>query len=203
MTQSLDVKYLGKRDYAETLALQLELVDARKHDKINDALLLVEHPPVFTTGRATTEESLPQDLKIPIVPVSRGGDVTYHGPGQLVGYWIRKLEGQERDLHRHLRLIETKLIEILATFNLKSERREGLTGVWIDDQKIASIGVAVKSWITFHGFALNVAVDPSIYDRFRPCGLAGAVMTDLNQIRGTETEMVDLIATVEQVFLKS
>ena len=177
--ETLDILQLFPTSYEEALDLQLDLVEKRASNAVPDTLILTEHPPVFTCGRRTRPESRPQSPNIPVVEVTRGGDITYHGPGQLVGYWIRKLEGRDRDLHAHLRLIEDCLMEALAALSLEAHRQENLTGVWSGKKKIASIGVAVRHWITFHGFALNIQVDHTIYDQFRPCGLSGQVMSDL------------------------
>lgn len=193
----MDVRRLGVIDYAEALALQEDLVARRARDEIPDTLLLLEHPAVFTLGRGTDDASLPSNDDTPVVRINRGGDVTWHGPGQTVGYWIRKLEGEQRDLHAHLRTIEDALIAALAKLGIDAGRNEGLTGVWTNGRKIASIGVAVKSWVSYHGFALNVAVDPAVYDVFRPCGLDGAVMTDVATELGrapSDEEMLDALA---------
>ena len=175
----LEARRLGRIDHADATALQEKLVEDRHHDLIPDQLLLCEHEGVFTVGRATKADSLPRDPGAKIIETSRGGDVTWHGPGQIVGYWIRKLEGEERDLHAHLRTIESHLIDTLGEFGVTADRRDGLTGVWTGNGKIASIGVATRRWVTWHGFALNLDVPAETYDRFRPCGLDGAVMCDL------------------------
>lgn len=199
----LDVRILGRMPYLEALALQEELVEARRRDAVSDTLLLVEHEPVFTAGRATTQESLPTDSSIPIVEISRGGNITYHGPGQLVGYWIRKLDGADRDLHGHLRTIEARLIAILAGWSVAARREVGRTGVWVEAKKIASIGTAVRNWVSFHGFALNVAVDHAIYERFRPCGLDGSMMTDLSTVLGRPIEFGEVAEATRRTFGKS
>ena len=175
----MHIRSLGRIGYREALRLQEDLVAQRSRDEIPDTLLLCEHDAVYTLGRSTSPESLPQDDPTERVEISRGGDITWHGPGQLVGYWIRKLVGADRDLHAHLRLLEEGLIQALAHFGIEGRREPGKTGVWVDDKKVASIGVAVRSWVTFHGFALNVAVDPEVWFRFRPCGLEASVMSDL------------------------
>ncbi|MEE9391507.1 MAG: lipoyl(octanoyl) transferase LipB [Planctomycetota bacterium] len=176
---ALRVEVLGVVDYADALARQEDLVARRARDEVGDTLLLLEHPALFTLGRGSDRASLPQNSDLPLIETRRGGNITYHGPGQIVGYWIRKLVGEDRDLHRHLRLIEELLIRSLADFEVAASHREGLTGVWTEGGKIASIGVAVRSWVTYHGFALNIDVDPAIYRHFRPCGLEGSVMTNL------------------------
>ena len=160
MTRRLVVRELGRVDYLEALALQRRLVEQRARGEIADTLLLLEHPPVFTLGRrrdAAANVLDPGDA--PVVEVERGGDVTWHGPGQLVGYPILALDEGERDLHQVLRRLEAALIAVLAACGLEGGRREGYTGVWCGGAKVASLGIAVRSWVTYHGFALNVDCD--------------------------------------------
>lgn len=197
---TLDVRRLGRIDYEQALALQEDLVARRARDEVPDTLLLLEHPSVFTLGRGVDASSLPQNDATPQVRINRGGDITWHGPGQIVGYWIRKLEVGRRDLHAHLRLIEENLIDALAALGVAAGRNEGFTGVWTGGKKIASIGVAVRSWVTYHGFALNVAVDETIYDVFRPCGLDGQVMTDLRAVLGDEPDDFAVHAALADAF---
>ncbi|MCB9831785.1 MAG: lipoyl(octanoyl) transferase LipB [Planctomycetes bacterium] len=196
----LEIERLGRVPYPEALALQLDLVQRRAADEIGDRLLLLEHDEVFTCGRGTDAASLPAAGTTPIVEISRGGNVTWHGPGQVVGYWIRKLEEGQRDLHAHLRLIESKLGEALARFGLVTRRDPEATGVWVGEAKVASIGVAVRRWVTFHGFALNRQVDPTVWSRFKPCGLAGSVMTDLAQLLGRAPELDEVLDAIELAF---
>jgi lipoyl(octanoyl) transferase len=196
----LDVRILPRMDYAEALALQESLVEERRRGAAGDTLLLLEHDPVFTLGRGTKDASRPRGGTIPVLEVGRGGDVTYHGPGQLVGYWIRKLEGTDRDLHRHLRSIEDVLIDALARLHLQGCRESGKTGVWVGDKKVASIGVAVRHWITYHGFALNLDVDARIYERFRPCGLEPRVMSDLRTLAERAVGLAEAAAAVAAAF---
>ncbi|HSS40037.1 MAG TPA: lipoyl(octanoyl) transferase LipB, partial [Polyangia bacterium] len=154
---------LGTREYGEVWALQRELVAKRQRDEIPDTLVLVEHPDVITAGRSAHRENLLATDGIPLFEIERGGDVTYHGPGQLVGYPIFLLRQDERDLHRYLRNLEEALIRAVARFGLSGDRKAGWTGVWTvgGARKLASIGVAVKRWVTMHGFALNVSTDLS------------------------------------------
>jgi len=176
---------LGRQPYLPVLALQRALCRARQAGEVDDLLLLVEHDPVITLGRGTRETSLPvapAELRArghEVVEVERGGDVTWHGPGQLVGYPIVHLEPIRPDLHWYLRTIEAALIAALGTLGLRGRRRDGLTGVWIGDRKVASIGIHVKQWVTFHGFALNVAPDLAAFDAFVPCGIHGVEMTSV------------------------
>jgi len=176
----LNVANLGTLGYQPALALQQTLVAARLRDEIPDTLLLLEHPHVYTLGRGADEGFIKSSRPgIPIFRVSRGGQVTYHGPGQLVGYAILKLDGAERDVLAYLRRIEQTLIDALASGGVASRRRDGFTGVWVAGRKIASIGVGIRRWITCHGFALNVATDLSYFDAIVPCGIDGCQMTSL------------------------
>ncbi|HEX6106281.1 MAG TPA: lipoyl(octanoyl) transferase LipB [Gemmatimonadales bacterium] len=186
MIRPLLVVELGRRAYDGVLALQRELCRRRIAGELaDDLLLLVEHDPVITLGRGTRPASLPlapAELArrgIPVVEVERGGDVTYHGPGQLVGYPILDLAGHRRDLHWYLRSLEDTLILALSRAGIEAERRPGLTGVWTAGRKIASIGIHVKRWVTFHGFALNVTTNLSAFDLIVPCGIADVVMTSV------------------------
>ena len=174
----LDVRRIGRTAYGEAHALQQELLDARIAGRIADTLVLTEHHPVITMGRGPRPAGL-ESLTIPVVEVERGGEATFHGPGQLVAYPILELREDRRDLHRYLRDLEEVVIRVLAELEVKSSRREGLTGVWIGDRKVCSIGVAVRRWVTWHGLALNVHTDPAAFAGFRPCGLEPDVMTRL------------------------
>jgi lipoate-protein ligase B len=173
-------------EYGAALTLQRRLADDRLTGKLgNDLLLLCEHPPVITLGRGTKATSLPLDPEalrrrgIEVFEVERGGDVTYHGPGQLVGYPIFHLAQHKQDLHWYLRQLEEVLIVALGEFGIGAERNPGLTGVWIGGRKIASIGVHAKQWVTWHGFALNVTTELSAFDLIVPCGIVGVVMTSV------------------------
>ena len=198
---ALIIEKLGRLGYEEARERQHEAVIQRADGTLpDDVLYLLEHEPVFTLGRGTDSESLPLNPSIPVVESERGGDITWHGPGQLTGYWIRKLDGSDRDLHQHLRLIEERLIQALQAFDITANRSEGLTGVWIDGQKIASIGVAVRRWVAYHGFSLNVNVDASIYETFHPCGLEGGVMTDLSTVIARAVTLDEAINAVADAF---
>jgi lipoyl(octanoyl) transferase len=176
---TLEVRRLGRTPYAEAHALQQELLARRIDDELGDLLLLTEHEPVITVGRGTPaeEQRLLAATGISVVEVERGGEATYHGPGQLVAYPILKLPEGQRDLHRYLRNLEEVVIGILAELAIESTRRPGLTGVWIEDRKVCSIGVAVRRWVTWHGLALNLHTDLAPFRRFHPCGLSSDVMT--------------------------
>jgi lipoyl(octanoyl) transferase len=177
---------LGHRAYAETLELQRALCRRRMTGALDrDLLLLVEHEPVITLGRGTRATSLPlppaelERRGVAVVEVERGGDVTYHGPGQLVGYPILQLREHRADLHWYLRQLEAALITGLAELDIAAGRNAGLTGVWTGGRKIASIGIHVKQWVTFHGFALNVSTDLRGFDLIVPCGIRDVVMTSV------------------------
>jgi lipoate-protein ligase B len=173
----------------------LALVGARQRDEIIDTLLLVEHPHVITLGRSTKRENLLQPADTPIFEIERGGDVTYHGPGQLVGYPIFRLRDHEKDLHLLMRRIEEALIRGLAPLGLTAGRRPGSTGVWTAEEpprKLASIGVAVKKWVTLHGFALNVATDLSRFAAINPCGFDATVMTSASACLGRAVTLAEV-----------
>jgi lipoate-protein ligase B len=186
MTAPLRVEDLGLRPYDEVLELQRELRRRRIAGEIGeDVLLLVEHPPVITLGRGTRPGSLPiapaelERRGVEVFEVERGGDVTFHGPGQLVGYPILDLRGHRQDLHWYLRSLEDVLIQALGRLNIEADRNPGLTGVWTAGRKIASIGIHVKQWVTLHGFALNVTTDLDPFDLIVPCGIRQVVMTSV------------------------
>jgi lipoyl(octanoyl) transferase len=174
----LEVRRLGRMPYAAAHALQEELVAARVDGRICDQLLLVEHDPVITVGRGGEPQPAEQG-GVPIVEVERGGEATYHGPGQLVAYPIVRLEGAHRDLHRYLRDLEEVVIRMLQDLGVRGLRKPGLTGVWVGERKICSVGVAVRRWVAWHGLALNVTTDLAAFRTFRPCGLDPDVMTRL------------------------
>jgi lipoyl(octanoyl) transferase len=186
--QRWQVEDLGLRPYAEVLAYQHELVRGRQRGELGDRLLLVEHPDVITLGRRRdADKNVLSPGSIPVVEIERGGDATYHGPGQLVAYPILQLEGGERDLHAYLRALEEAIIATCADLGLAAERNPGWTGVWVgprpglqpERRKLASIGIAVRRWVTFHGLALNVSTELSRFSALNPCGLEANVMTSL------------------------
>ena len=220
----LVVEWKGRVGYDVALALQEEAVRARLAGDTSDRLLLLEHPPVVTLGRSTDRANLNRseaELRaagIDVFEISRGGDVTYHAPGQLVGYPILDLEALGRaDAHAHLRSLEEGLIDALETLGIPARRIEGRTGVFVDrarsakssgpDRKIASIGVGLRRWVTFHGFALNVSLDLAGFDVIVPCGLADVEMTSVArelEIEGrsalrVDSDRVDLDERVREV----
>ena len=176
---------LGHREYGEVWKLQQELVAQRQAGAIADTLVVVEHPHVITLGRRqSSQANVLAAGDIPIFEIERGGDVTYHGPGQLVGYPILQLDGEERDLHAYLRNLEEALIGVCRDLGLDGRRNPGWTGVWIGERKVASLGIAVRRWVTMHGFALNVATELERFTAINPCGLDAAVMTSLTKESG-------------------
>jgi len=187
MNERLAARWLGRIGYAEALAIQEELVARKRADpSVEDELLLLEHDPVYTIGRTPDQSSLrgAEHLPHPLFTTNRGGQATYHGPGQLVGYPIIDLRRGAQDLHRYLRWLEEVLIALLSSYGIMATTRPALTGVWVEDRKIASIGVGVRQWITMHGFALNIGGDLSAFDQIVPCGISRVVMTSIENESG-------------------
>ena len=185
----LRVRWLGRMEFTGALALQEEIVAKKREDRSSaDELLLLEHEPVYTIGRTPDRSSLlgAAHLPHPLFSINRGGQATYHGPGQLMGYPIIDLRRCGQDLHRYLRWIEQLLIELLADYGIAASRRESLTGVWVGNRKIASIGVGVRHWITMHGFALNVCGDLSPFNHIVPCGINKVAMTSIEKETGKQ-----------------
>lgn len=195
---ALLVHNLGVCDYGRALALQGELVERKIAGARNDYLLLLEHPPVYTLGRGADAQDLlgaDQRVGVPVFRVGRGGGVTYHGPGQLVAYPILTLSGGGRDIHRYVRTLEDVLIAVCADFGIAAERRAGLTGVWVGAAKIASIGVGVRRWTTFHGIALNVSTDLSFFSHIVPCRMPNVRMTSMHLELGAAPSMAEVTAS--------
>jgi lipoyl(octanoyl) transferase len=173
---------LGRTRYEDAHRMQEELVAKRLEGAIRDTLILTEHEPVITVGRTSSDTappSAPAIGDVPIVEVERGGEATYHGPGQLVVYPIYLFPEARRDLHRYLRDLEEVVIRMLDEVEVRGTRRPGLTGVWIGEKKVCSIGVAVRRWVAWHGFALNLRTELAAFRSFQPCGLDPEVMTRL------------------------
>ncbi len=182
---ALEVIEAGTVPYGEGLQWQRQLAEDRIAGRLShDVLLLLEHPPVVTLGRNSQAAHLLQPAGIEVFEVERGGDVTFHGPGQLVGYPILDLSAYRKDLHWYLRTLEQALIEALGQLDIAGERNPGFTGVWTRGKKIASIGIHVKQWVTWHGFALNVSTDLADFERIVPCGIPGVIMTSVQRERG-------------------
>ena len=185
--------------YEEAFALQKRLVEMRSRGTICDTLILLEHPPVFTVTRKATLKNILvspdelQDKGISLCETNRGGDITYHGPGQIVGYPIMNLKDHGKDLHRYIRNIEEILINLLMDYGIAAHRDKANPGVWIEDEKIAAIGIAVKSsWTTMHGFAFNVNPDLNHYSLIVPCGITNKGVTSLSKLLGTPISMKEV-----------
>ncbi len=177
--EPLEVLDLGRLSFQDAYALQRERLEARIRGEVPDALLLCEHDPVVTRGRRSGAEDA-ADVPFPVVDLERGGEATYHGPGQLVAYSILHLPEGRRDLHRYLRDLEGVVIDALGQLGVEGRREPGFTGVWIGPKKVCSIGVAVRRWVTWHGLALNVDTDLGAFRSFAPCGLDAGLMTRLS-----------------------
>lgn len=202
----LEVRKLGMMPYAEALQIQQTLVRQRRDNEVSDVLLLVEHPHVVTLGvnarhRLSNLLVTPSQLSamgVELHDVTRGGDVTYHGPGQLVGYPILDLRPDRCDVHRYVRDLETVIMRTVLMFGVRSSRIPGLTGVWVGDDKLAAIGVRLSRWVTSHGFALNISTDLKYFDLIRPCGIDRKGVTSLSRITGSRV----LYESVESVLIK-
>jgi len=175
------IEWLGRIEYQTGLQIQNKRLESCLNDGV-ETVILLEHEPVYTIGRLPDKSSLrnTERLPYPVFEINRGGQATYHGPGQLVGYPILDLRLRGRDLHHYLRELERLLIDLLADFGIRGVSVAGKTGVWIEDRKIASIGVGVRKWVTMHGFALNVASDLRGFENITPCGISGVRMTSIS-----------------------
>ena len=199
---------MGRIPYREALEFQRRAVIARASDVCGDAIYFVEHDPVLTIGRTGGAESLrasERELRargVDVVSVERGGDITYHGPGQIVAYPIVALSGlpSGRDLHQYLRDLEEVLIRAIAAYGLSAGRRPPYTGVWVGDRKVAAIGVAVRRWVTFHGFALNVDPDLGHFDWIHPCGIRHLGVASLRTLLGEAPPRHEVLARLRQSF---
>lgn len=193
------IRDLGTIDFAEALALQESLAAGVAAGMVPETLLLAEHPPVYTIGRGKSRANV-LDQAVRVVETNRGGDVTFHGPGQLVGYPIIDLGRRGRDVHRYLRFLEEFLIHVSAGTGVAAHRVEGRTGVWTGDGKLASIGVGVRRWVTMHGFALNVANESTPFRAINPCGIAFCPITSLSVILGRPVLLDDVRNSVAELF---
>jgi lipoyl(octanoyl) transferase len=199
--RNLAVAELGVVDYRPALALQAAMVQARLVGAIGDTLLLLEHPHVYTLGRAADDKFIVAPRpEVPVVRVSRGGQVTYHGPGQIVAYPIVKLEGNARDVAKYLRALEAAMIAALAQCGIEARIRPGLTGVWSGPRKIASIGVGIRRWVTYHGLALNVCPDLSYFESIVPCGIEGCEMTSIARLGRPEISVAQFSVILAECF---
>lgn len=195
MDFDLKIRWLGRIKFADALGLQEEIVARKREDRdLADEVLLLEHEPVYTIGRTPDKSSLLGQTNLPhaFFEINRGGQATYHGPGQLMCYPIVDLRRCGQDLHKYLRWIEQTLIGFLVGYEISARRRDGLTGVWVEQRKIASIGVGVRHWITMHGFALNVCGDLAAFTHIVPCGISNVVMTSMENENGQSLAAVDV-----------
>jgi len=214
----LHVFWLGRMEFARALALQEQVVAEKRQDgALYDQLLLLEHEPVYTIGRTPDRSSLSATesrpsrdgelggahLPYPLFSINRGGQATYHGPGQLIGYPIIDLRRCGQDLHKYLRWLEQLLIDLLAQYQIAAQRRKSLTGVWVENRKIASIGVGVRHWITMHGFALNVCGDLSPFDHIVPCGINNVAITSMEKETKQSFTVVSVARAIEKLVLDS
>jgi lipoyl(octanoyl) transferase len=199
-SRQLEVRRLGRVAYADALALQRSLVEERRAERVPDLLLLVQHPDVITLGvkgdggrsHITAGPEVLAALGVGVFEAGRGGDVTYHGPGQIVAYPIIDLRPDRCDVHRYVRDIEEVMIRVCAGYGVSAERIAGLTGVWVGDSKIGAIGIRISRWITSHGLAFNVATDLSRFDLIVPCGIAGRGVTSLEREVGHKLDQEEV-----------
>jgi lipoyl(octanoyl) transferase len=206
----LDVRRLGLVPYADALALQQRLVEERRAGQIPDTLLLLEHPHVITQGvkhrgslsmgNVVASRELLASRSVELFEAGRGGDVTYHGPGQLVGYPIVDLRPDRCDVHRYVRDLEEVLIRVAGDYGFASGRVKGFSGVWVGEEKLAAIGVRISRWITSHGFALNVNTDLAYFNLIVPCGIADKGVTSLERLLGRPVPMPDVMSRVAARF---
>jgi len=204
--KNIDVKRLGSMDYQAALELQLDYLEKRINGEINDTLIFLQHTPTITIGRSGNKDNLLisekilEQKKIKYYEVNRGGDITYHGPGQIVCYPIIDLKDHTKDVHKYLRTLEQIIIDVLLEFEIEARRIEGLTGVFVKNSKIASIGVGIKRWVTFHGLSLNINTDLSYFDFIVPCGLNNNPVTSIKSWNKLQDE-IDL-SIVEDRLIK-
>ena len=198
----IEPRWLGRLSYKEGLSLQESLVQEKIEGSLTDHLLLLEHEPVYTMGRTRDESSLRMEITLPypVHRTNRGGQATYHGPGQLVGYPVLDLGLFNRDLHAYLRFLEEVLITLLSRRSIPAGRLEGKTGVWVSDRKIASLGVGVRRWVSMHGFAINICGNMTPFNHITPCGLPGVSMTSLEAEGGKDVSVESCAREVAKIF---
>jgi lipoyl(octanoyl) transferase len=193
----------GRMSFEAALALQENLVAELQAGRGEETLVLLEHEPVFTIGRTRDRSSLRQNLPHPVFETNRGGQATFHGPGQLVGYPVLDLSRRGRDLHRYLRFLEDLLIRLSASYGVTAQNREGLTGVWVGPRKLASLGVGVRKWVSMHGFAINITRESTeAFAHITPCGLTGVEMTSLAHESGAAIPLEDALARTVDLFMQ-
>ena len=190
----IQIRDLGLQPYWDVWQLQKEMQLKRIHDEIDDTLILVEHDPVYTLGKNADENHLLQsrNKSVDVFNIERGGDITFHGPGQLVGYPILDLSNYKKSVSWYMRTLEHITIDVLKEYGIRAKRTAGLTGVWVGDEKIAALGVRISRWVTMHGFALNVNTDLAFYDGIIPCGIFDHGVTSMEQHLGNLLTMEDV-----------
>ena len=201
-TSGIFVKDLGIRSYQEVWDLQKDFQKKRIEKRLDDTLILVEHEPVYTLGKNANKNHLLQsrDRSVNVFDIERGGDITFHGPGQLVGYPIIDLSYYRRSVSWYMRRLEQLAIDVLKDFGISASRIKGLTGVWVGEEKIAAQGVRISRWVTMHGFSLNVNPDLSFYDGIIPCGIFDHGITSMEELLGSAQDMDDVKAMVVEKF---
>ena len=201
-TSGIFVKDLGIRSYQEVWNLQKDFQKKRIEKRLDDTLILVEHEPVYTLGKNANKNHLLQsrDRSVNVFDIERGGDITFHGPGQLVGYPIIDLSYYRRSVSWYMRRLEQLAIDVLKDFGISASRIKGLTGVWVGEEKIAAQGVRISRWVTMHGFSLNVNPDLSFYDGIIPCGIFDHGITSMEELLGSTQDMDDVKAIVVEKF---
>ena len=201
-TSGIFVEDLGIRSYQEVWDLQKDFQKKRIEKRLDDTLILVEHEPVYTLGKNANKDHLLQsrDRSVNVFDIERGGDITFHGPGQLVGYPIIDLSYYRRSVSWYMRRLEQLAIDVLKDFGISASRIKGLTGVWVGEEKIAAQGVRISRWVTMHGFSLNVNPDLSFYDGIIPCGIFDHGITSMEELLGSAQDMDDVKAMVVEKF---
>jgi len=203
LNKKIEILDLGMQPYKESWSLQKELLNKRSKNKINDTLIFVEHEPVYTLGKNADEnhilQNYPEDVQT--FHIERGGDVTYHGPGQLVGYPILDLRDYKKSISWYMRSLEQIIINTLLEFDIKAVRKDGLTGVWYKDEKIAALGVRVSKWITMHGFSLNINPDLNYYKSIIPCGIFEYGVTSMSKILNNNVDLELVKSALKNKFL--
>ena len=196
MGLSHNILDLGLSDYNDTWKLQKKLQSKRILGEIEDHLLLVEHPPVFTLGKnASKQHIINKSEDVSIIQTDRGGNITFHGPGQLVCYPILDLNYYKRSITWYMRELEQLIIDVLGEYDIKANRKKGLTGTWVKDKKIAALGVRISRWVTMHGFSLNINPDLNFYKNIIPCGIKEYGVTSMAKIMGNEVPSMDEVKT--------
>jgi len=204
MAVTYNILDLGKSDYNDAWELQKKLQSQRISGQIDDQLLLVEHFPVYTLGKNTPREHLltKESDNISIIQTDRGGDITFHGPGQLVGYPILDLNQYKRSITWYMRELEQLIIDVLKEYDISAERKKGLTGTWVKDKKIAALGVRISKWVTMHGFSLNINPDLKYYKGIIPCGITDYGVTSMSDLLGNDVpDMSEIKETLVQHFI--